>query len=503
MRESGGEYGRGPPPGLIVKAMTPQEVILPPTATPHQTEEFKTPVTVTHMDTKRLRVLLVPDSTYWVTGTIAKSIVKFNPWIEGTVASGTVLETVFSERPDLMLNFDLVHFVCPYASRKWLPAFREMVPCVTTHHHVTDWEAVKHNLEGDAIMTDSNEWKDDLRARGISEGQVICVPTGVNSERFRPAPAERRAAVRWGMGIIDGSTVIGFFAKKSSNDDDRKGTEIFSRAIIGLRREISDLTVLIVGPGWKGMVEKFRTSGIKCVWFPFIRDNNGLAKMYSALDFYWITARVEGGPVTLLEAMSSGVCCITTPVGLVREIVADKINGVVVPIDDVQGFIKQTAALALDASARGRIAQNGRQTILHSMDVSITMRQVCTLYSAAFKAFSARCGRPASQNIGLSEGGQVNVPGWRDGESIPLEGFPPSIRRRVEMLETLAWSEHLVMYQNERAEALRLIARAWRSNPLSLLPPRVLLRRFMPANLVTGVVSIKHRVQSKHSAPTT
>jgi hypothetical protein len=37
------------------------------------------------MSNPRLRVLLVPDSIYWVTGTIAKSIARFNQWIEATV----------------------------------------------------------------------------------------------------------------------------------------------------------------------------------------------------------------------------------------------------------------------------------------------------------------------------------------------------------------------------------------------------------------------------------
>src|SRR5689334_21237528 len=93
----------------------------------------------------RLRVLLVPDSVHWVTGTIAKSIAQYNSWIEATIASRVVIDVLLNERPELMRNFDLVHFLCPYASKEWLPRFRDFVPCVTSHHHVTNWELLKHN----------------------------------------------------------------------------------------------------------------------------------------------------------------------------------------------------------------------------------------------------------------------------------------------------------------------------------------------------------------------
>ena len=113
-----------------------------------------------------LRVLFVPDFVDWVTGTIATSIAQFNPWIEATIASGPVIDAIFAERPELMHNFDLVRFTCPYASKQWLSRSRDLVPCVTSHHHVTDWDLIKHNVEGDAIIVGSPGWSEDLRARG-------------------------------------------------------------------------------------------------------------------------------------------------------------------------------------------------------------------------------------------------------------------------------------------------------------------------------------------------
>jgi hypothetical protein len=61
------------------------------------------------------------------------------------------------------------------------------------------------------------------------------------------------------------------------------------------------------------------------------------------------------------------------------------------------------------------------------------------------------------------------------------------------MLETLAWSEHLILYHRQRAVALKLILQEWLENPLSLLPLRVLLRRLLPVSLVSRLVKLKNR----------
>lgn len=443
----------------------------------------------------RLRVLLVPDSVYWVTGTIAKSIARFNPWIEATIASGPVIDSLFENQPDLIRNFDLVHFVCPYASRRWLPRFREIVPCVTSHHHVTDWELLKHNLDGDAIIAGSPEWVEDLRLRGADPSRVFYVPYGVDADLFRPATEAERARVRARLKIGAAATVVGFFGKNSSNDDDRKGIDVFTKAIRELKLKLPGLVVLIIGPGWKDLIASLSSRGVRCIWFPFIADQQELAKMYHALDFYWVTARVEGGPVTLLEAMSSEVCCLTTPVGIAREIVRDGENAALLQFNDARNFVERTVSLSSDPKERARLGRNARQTILETMHVGITSQRVREVYARALSVARERLGEPrvALNDIDKSTPRTDSIAG--NSEAIPLHGFPTEIHARVRMLESLAWSEHLVLYHRQRGLALKLILEAWMKKPFSLLPPRVILRRFMPDRVVNRIVRLKNGSQ--------
>ena len=441
----------------------------------------------------RLRVLFVPDSVHWVTGTIAKAIARFNPWIEATIASGPVIDSVFADHPELMRNFDLVHFTCPYASREWLPRFREIVPCVTSHHHVSDWDLLKHNLDGDAIIVGSPEWSQDLELRGGDLAKVFCVPYGVHAGEFKPASDGERAAIRKGLGISPNAITVGFFGKNSSNEHDRKGIDVFSAALRSLHRKLPEMVAVVVGPGWQELVASLESEGIHCRWFPFIRDQDELSKMYRALDFYWVTARVEGGPVTLLEAMSSEVCCLTTAVGLAREIVVDGKNAVLLPFNDAEAFAARTAVLAADSAERRRLGRNARQTILERMHVGLTVKAVAKVYAKAFENFAARQPGPLfDENLPESYTADGS-PSGATQDDVPLGGFPDSIHGQVKMLESLAFAETLIRYHQQRVVGFKMISRAWLRNPASSLPVRILLRSLLPGKLVERLVRLKNR----------
>jgi glycosyltransferase involved in cell wall biosynthesis len=426
----------------------------------------------------QLRVLLVPDSIHWITGTIARSIATHNAWIDGTIISGAVLDIVARDAPDLFDSFDLVHFVCPYASRKWLPILRDRLPSVTSHHHVSDdYELQRHNLDGDAIIVGSQEWADDVVMRGASRDRVTCVPYGVDASRFVPPSPLTKARIRESLGIASNAIVVGFFAKRSSNERDRKGTDIFAAGVQALSRELPELAVLIIGPGWDDLVAQLESLGVKTAWIPFVSDAARMPEMFQALDFYWVTARVEGGPVTLLEGMSAGVCCLTTPVGLAKDVVEDGVNGIVLGFDDSRAFAAQTLAYARRAPERQSMGARARSKILEKMDVPVTSKGVRKAYDIAFDNFAMRTSRKKSLR------------------SVKLDNvsLSPALVERIAVLEQLVWAEAL-MLQAQRPLALKMIAETWVRNPLSTWPPRFLFRNILPQGLVRELVRAKARV---------
>jgi hypothetical protein len=318
----------------------------------------------------------------------------------------------------------------------------------------------------------------------------------VDSRRFAPPSAKARDETRRRLKLRDDGPVVGFFGKRGSNDDDRKGTDVFVRSIVELGRMLPHAQVLIVGPGWQQLVGEFHRAGINCAWIPFVPSVDELAPLHGALDFYWVTARVEGGPVPLLEAMSTAVACLTTPVGLARDIV-DGGNALLLSKDPDAPFAQLTAELWCDPQRRAEMGRRGRNTILSQMRDSDTSTEVYRAYEIASDFFASRMSGRRQFSIrrqSLAAAATLTDDLRTDP---PLHGIPESRHRQLRMLESLAWAENLVLYQQQRAAALSLIWKAWRANPTSIQPPRILLRRFLPATVVRGVVGLKRRLLSR------
>lgn len=396
-----------------------------------------------------LRVLLVPDNRYWICGTIAEAIAKHNPSIDATIYSGHALLSL-PNIEDYIPQFDLVHFLTPHVGTSLLENFKGRIPMVTTVHHVEDNRSTETMKFFDCVMTASTEWVENLVEMGLPEFRVWKVPYGVDSDIFRPPATGERESLRREFGLDLDSPVVGFIGKKTSDKHGRKGTDIFIDQIRDLGTRILNLHVLIVGPGWDEFVSELNTLGIQCTWIPFVIQTEDFAKMYRCLDVYWCTSRIEGGPVPVLEAMSTGVSCVSTPVGMVPEVILDGENGILAPFEDLKTFSRGTAALLADESRMARIGAAARSTILEKRRWTDTAKEALPLYQKAIENFQAHP---------LHETRTSSLPDVK-------ASFVPLPRGWLEAREHLSFMNFLVA-ANQEALGKREAIRAVRSCPTS------------------------------------
>lgn len=439
-----------------------------------------------NMTTGRLRVLLVPDSLYWITGTMAKEIVDFSPWIDGQIVSSVVLEHLFAQQVEKIAeHFDLVHILCQYTSRQWLPRLLPHLPVVTSHYHVANWETDRHNMDGDAVMAIAQEWVTDLEQRGEDTSKVLIHSTGVDTQFFLPPTASERQEVRKQLGIPPQNVAIGFFAKRSSNNrDDRKGTAVFSQAIQEFVQQVPQTSVVIVGPGWHDFVKQLRSQGIHCIWMKFLKTRAEVARTYRGLDFYWVTSRIEGGPVPLLEAMSTEVCCLTTPVGLVPEIGRHGDNMMIVPVGDAAGFVRETVKLTRDPEARRRLALAGRQTVVQEKDVRKTTADISQLYNLAMDNYASRRGLSRSSLPNC-----VHLASQIERTAIPSPRLISSPATAIS-LEKSFWGYSLCE-QGQYANGLNWIVSAIANDPACIKAWKIGLQCSLPPALTGMLVKLK------------
>ncbi|MFN6567623.1 glycosyltransferase family 4 protein [Dendronalium sp. ChiSLP03b] len=338
-----------------------------------------------------LQVLLVPDSIHWVTGTIATEISNKVPGIEAYICSEPVLHELLSLcNGRFPLPLDIVHFLTPHIATALFPTFSETTACVATIHHFENVWSIEPAPYVDSIMTVCSQWHDFLIEKGIAEDRLVMVRNGVNIKLFHPADEEERKNLRRRYGIPDDVFVIGFSAKRSSDSCNRKGINILEKLIDESSTNFASAWWVIRGPGWQSLVQQKRQNGARITHLPFLLEKDDVAESYRLMDAYIVTARIEGGPVPLIEAMSSGLCCVTTEVGLAPELIQDGTNGFLAGFDDTAMFLKRLTALEKDREMRQRIGMAARQTIVDNLKWEQTLSSVPELYQTAISAFRRR-----------------------------------------------------------------------------------------------------------------
>lgn len=331
-----------------------------------------------------LRILLVPDSIHWVTGTTATEIANRVPGIEPIICSYPVLlELLNSCKEEFPFRVDIAHFLTPHIATNLIPKFFKNAACIATVHHVENSLSTEPVENADAVMTVCQQWHDYLIDNGADPNRLVLIRNGVDTGLYRPPSQEQRNQLREQYGIPDNAFVVGFSAKKSSDSCGRKGIEILEEIIDKSVANHPSFWWVIRGPGWQEIVQKYKDKTSRIIHLPFLLEKEEVAESYYLMDAYLVTARIEGGPVPLIEAMSTGLSCITTPVGLAPEIIHDGINGYLNAFDDVAGFINRLTFLEKDPETRGKIGTAARTSIVEHLKWENTVTQVPTLYRKA------------------------------------------------------------------------------------------------------------------------
>ena len=245
------------------------------------------------------------------------------------------------------------------------------------------------------------------------------------------------------------------------------------------------IAIVVGGPGWQKILQKLKAAGIKVFWRRFLTRSEDGAPMYRALDFYWVTSQIEGAPVPLLEAMSSGVCCLSTKVGVAPEVIRDGENGYLIEIGDAFRFASITADLIAQPDRRIRMGRKARSTIVSGYDWSRTATYADTLYQTAIGKFEQRY-RSSTKSKGYKRKCTVKPPSDSvDKRTLAINNaiLLPKYAKWLEDQEKLIWTRELCR-MGETCHAVRFGLRTCICNPFKLATWSVLANLVFPRSLL-------------------
>jgi glycosyltransferase involved in cell wall biosynthesis len=206
------------------------------------------------------------------------------------------------------------------------------------------------------------------------------IPNGIPTDEYAPNP-DTRAQWRQAHGIEPHATVLTHVGRFAPPKNHALLVEAFTQV-----RADAPLYLLLVGGGELENAVREQVAGLGLqgrVRFLGVRAD--VADILRASDVFVLSSRVEGNPLSVMEAMAAGLPVVSTAVGGVPELVREGVTGLLVPSEDAGALAQAMQALVDDPVRRRAMGAAARQHAVAHFDIRHTVRGYEQLYEALLK----------------------------------------------------------------------------------------------------------------------
>lgn len=155
-----------------------------------------------------------------------------------------------------------------------------------------------------------------------------------------------------------------------------KGVDVLFQAFARLTQAHPDATLALRGDGplKASLIAQAEVLGIarNLHFVPRQTDNEGMVRLYNSARMLVCASTVEGNPRVTAEAMACGTPVISTPVGIMPELIRDGENGFLVA-REAEAMANAMRRLLDDAAFATKIGMAGREAVL-PYDANVTIK---------------------------------------------------------------------------------------------------------------------------------
>lgn len=172
----------------------------------------------------------------------------------------------------------------------------------------------------------------EIRQISAERIKVLVNAIDLNNYPGTSTQVQKRLREQWGS---EKAVIIGYVGRLIRY----KGVDLLISAFKNLVTEFPDIRLVIIGDGreLKSLQRQAAQLGIKDLVI-FLGYQANVAEYLPAFDIFVLPSRWETYGLAALEAMASGIPVVATKVGGLPEFIQDKVNGLLVPPEDVKAL---------------------------------------------------------------------------------------------------------------------------------------------------------------------
>lgn len=220
----------------------------------------------------------------------------------------------------------------------------------------------------------------------IPMNKVVQIPYSVDVNLFKPADAAEKALLRKRLNLWTDGRIILFVGGINV----RKGVHILLDAFISLEKKFSDIKLIIAGPTYKydkkyieDIKDKIRNMKLS---EKIILTEDNISNVHDYMkcsDIFVLPSKQEGFPISILEAMSSGLIVIGSDIPeIAKAQIIDGTDGFIFPSGDSEKLASVMDKVLSGENGNEKIKAEARNKVLRNWSTEIVDRSYKDLYSS-------------------------------------------------------------------------------------------------------------------------
>lgn len=220
----------------------------------------------------------------------------------------------------------------------------------------------------------------------LNNSKSLSIPNGVDLETFKNG--NKKQTLRKELGVGENEIVIGTVA----NFRRIKNHTFLLQALSELIRDHGNVKLLLIGQGFvndidnseqeiRNFIDKHKL-GKNVLLLGYRSD---IPELLNTMDIYCLTSFREGLPISLIEAMASGLPVVGTDVEGIRDIIKPRENGFLVKLNDVEGMKNALCTLLENKTLRIEFGQMSRFLAVNTYSMEHCARKYQDLFISIFR----------------------------------------------------------------------------------------------------------------------